>query len=81
MNANPRIESITLFGVPFYRYGTGGGCEALRADLPDGSYLLLTDNDAFLPRANDWILARYESDESGELLQIIGINESGAHYL
>lgn len=33
----------------FERYHTGGGCEAMRREFPDGCYCLVTDNDGLSP--------------------------------
>lgn len=77
---HPTMSAAVLFGVPFYSTGTGGGCQALRADLCDGTYLLMTDHDLGLPRANDWILAHYAADTDG-LIKVIGANSAGAYYL
>lgn len=75
---HPTMTAAVLFGVPFYSTRTGGGCQALRADLNDGTYLLMTDHDLGLPRADDWILAHYAPDE---LLKVVGANSAGAYYL
>lgn len=65
---NPMMSECGRFGVDPTVYGfevwnTGGGCMALRKDLPNGDYLLLTDEDGCrIPEAAEWataILGRY----------------------
>jgi len=80
----PELESLILFGSEFYRYGTGGGHEGLRCDMPDGRYILVTDNDGGLPTARDWVMAIHP-DENGEDWSgdcvLLGTNAADAFYL
>lgn len=44
-------------------YGTGGGCTALRAELPGGYYLLVTDNDLSVPvKGQPYVVGLYRPD-------------------
>ena len=62
----------------FKPYHTGGGCMAMRKDLPNGDYLLLTTSDGIhIPDkpedAADAILGRYVSD--GEAIAYITLSD------
>ena len=63
---NPMMSECGRFGVdPVEAYGfevwhTGGGCMALRKDLPNGDYYLLTDADgSAIPTQEEWATAIY----------------------
>lgn len=61
------LHEVTLFGVRFTEYHTGGGCLALAVDTPDGGQMLITSaGGGELPSAKDWILGIY--DPEGELI-------------
>jgi len=59
--------------------GTGGGCVAYEMALPDGGYMLLTDDDAGIgftdPLSEEFYLGRYDKD--GDPLETVGPGGSG----
>jgi hypothetical protein len=64
------IDAINEFGARAYIHHTGGGCFALRIDVPrpdyPNIYLLATDTDGgALPDGPDgpWYVCRYDDDE------------------
>lgn len=62
---NPMMSECGRFGVDPKEYGfevyhTGGGCMALRKDLDNGDYFLLTDDSgSAIPTAEEWATAIY----------------------
>ncbi|QBJ04485.1 hypothetical protein HOV23_gp088 [Pseudomonas phage Lana] len=68
---HPFISDCARFSADPRDYGfvevdTGGGCRALRKDLPSGDYLLLTDSDGQMLKDGDntdeALLGRYNSE-------------------
>ena len=54
-----------LEGLGFHPWSTGGGMEALRKELVDGGYILLTNpEDPSIPNpTGPFMLGRYNADE------------------
>lgn len=60
---HPIHGPIELFGYRFEEYGTGGNCLALRAEMEDGTEILITAReDAYLPTPKDWSIGFYNRD-------------------
>lgn len=75
---NPMQSQCGRFGQDpkeygFEEYHTGGGCMALRKELPNGDYFLLTDADGVaIPKAEEWATALYgRYSPSGEPSAVI----------
>lgn len=54
---------------------TGGNCEAVHADLPDGGYVIVTNSDVSLPDGFDLTLGRY--DAAGDFMGDAALFEGG----
>lgn len=66
-------ESVSPEVYGFNVWSTGGGCAAYGLNLPDGGYLLLTDEDGLcLPEQGDAVLGRYNAN--GECLALINLD-------
>lgn len=86
---NPLYEPDGEFHIPaenygFYHHHTGDGCMALRKDLPNGDYLLLTTEDGssipdMIEGSEDAILGRWTAD--GEALALIVLGNVPEHRL
>lgn len=59
----------TFYGTPLSQWHSGGGCMALRGELPGGHHILITDAEgSALPGARDWAVGLYDPD--GETLVV-----------
>lgn len=63
VHSTPIHGPFEFFGVRFEECETGGGCVALRGEMPDGTEVLITGyNEAYLPTRTDWSVGFYDED-------------------
>jgi hypothetical protein len=76
MMPNTSYRGITALmkHLGYATYNTGGGCTAWCRNLPDGSYILITNGDNGLyekPEAITWTVGRYADDHDyGSFIQV-----------
>lgn len=63
------IAALTARGLDATVVGTGGNCRAVEVGGTDGLHVLVTDDDAGLPRRGAPVLAfLYDDDDEGTLI-------------
>jgi hypothetical protein len=68
-------ESLLKHFPDFYIHATGGGCDALRRELPTGGHILITDPEASAPtESSRWLVVGLYDADGERVLEVITVD-------